>query len=114
MIGVTVLTSKETNFNDVLTLAKLGLESGLDGIVCSAKEAALLRRNLKRRFIIVTPGIRPVGVGSDDQKRTATASEAVKAGSDFLVVGRPILKAPDPLRAAKVIASLSGRQGEGI
>jgi orotidine-5'-phosphate decarboxylase len=107
LIGVTVLTSKETSFNDVLTLARMGLESGLDGIVCSAREAKLLRKNLKRNFIMVTPGIRPKGVTSDDQKRTATAEEAVKAGSNFLVVGRPILKAPDPLRAAKVI-------GDGI
>jgi len=107
LIGVTVLTSKETNFNDVLILARLGLESGLDGIVCSAREAKLLRLSLKRKFIMVTPGIRPKGVTRDDQKRTATADEAVKAGSNFLVVGRPILNAPDPLRAAKVI-------GEGI
>lgn len=97
LIGVTVLTSKETNFSDVLTLAKIGLDCGLDGVVCSAQEAALLRQKIKKKFIIVTPGIRPTKLGADDQKRTATVDEAIKAGSDFLVVGRPILEAKDPM-----------------
>lgn len=105
LIGVTVLTSKEANFNDVFTLAKMGLESGLDGVVCSVREARLLREKIKKKFLIVTPGIRPAGVSSDDQKRTATVSEAIHAGSDFLVVGRPILKAQDPRQAAKNILS---------
>jgi orotidine-5'-phosphate decarboxylase len=93
LIGVTVLTSKETTSSDVLTLAKIGIECGLDGVVCSAREASLLRKEIKKRFIIVTPGIRPKGAISYDQKRTATAEEAIKAGSDFLVIGRPILEA---------------------
>ncbi len=97
LIGVTVLTSKETNFSDVLTLAKIGLDCGLDGVVCSAQEAALLRQKIKKKFIIVTPGIRPAKLGTDDQKRTATVDEAIKAGSDFLVIGRPILEAKDPM-----------------
>lgn len=96
LIGVTVLTSKETTSSDVLTLARIGIESGLDGVVCSVKEAALLRREIKKPFVIVTPGIRAQGISKDDQKRTATVDEAIKAGSDFLVIGRPILEAGDP------------------
>lgn len=103
LIGVTVLTSKEAGSGDVLTLARIGIESGLDGVVCSAREAALLRKKIRKKFIIVTPGIRPKGAASYDQCRTATASEAVKAGSNFLVVGRPILKAANPLKVAQEI-----------
>jgi len=98
LIGVTVLTSKKAKPDSVLRLAKIGLQSGLDGVVCSAREAGLLRRKLGKKFLIVTPGIRIDKSVSDDQKRTATASEAISAGSDFLVIGRPILNARDPLR----------------
>ena len=70
LIGVTVLTSKEAVSSDVLTLAKIGIDCGLDGVVCSAREARLLRREIKKKFIIVTPGIRPEGAASQDQKRT--------------------------------------------
>jgi orotidine-5'-phosphate decarboxylase len=101
LIGVTVLTSKETVSSDVLILAKIGIECGLDGVVCSAREAALIRREIKKKFLIVTPGIRPEGTISYDQKRTATVKEAIKAGSDFLVIGRPILEAKDPLKVIK-------------
>jgi len=101
LIGVTVLTSKETNSSDVLTLAKIGIEAGLDGVVCSAREAALLRKEIKKDFVIVTPGIRPGKVSVDDQKRTATVQEAVAAGSNYLVIGRPILEAADPLKAGQ-------------
>jgi len=103
LIGVTVLTSKETNSSDVLTLAKLGIECGLDGVVCSAREAKNLRDRIKTKFIIVTPGIRPKGAGKNDQKRTATVSQAIQAGSNFLVVGRPILEAKDPLKAVQLL-----------
>lgn len=103
LIGVTVLTSKETNFSDVLTLAKMGLDCGLDGVVCSVREAALLRKEIKKKFIIITPGIRPEGVSSYDQKRTATVEEAIKAGSDFLVIGRPILEAKEPFKVLEKI-----------
>ena len=99
LIGVTVLTSKEANSSDVLTLARLGIDCALDGVVCSVKEAALLKKEIKKKFLLVTPGIRPAGIPSNDQKRTATVDEAIKAGSDFLVIGRPILKAKDPLKA---------------
>ena len=100
LIGVTVLTSQEAKPQDILKLAKLGLDCGLDGVVCSPQEIKLLRENIPRKFIIVTPGIRPKSPPADDQKRTATAVEAIKAGSDFLVVGRPILEAKDPLAVA--------------
>jgi len=103
LIGVTVLTSKETTFNDVLVLARLGLECGLDGVVCSVREARLLREKIKKRFIIVTPGIRLKGIAGDDQRRIATISEAIKAGSNFLVMGRPILEARAPLELVKTI-----------
>ena len=101
LIGVTVLTSKTVSPASVLSLAKSGIECGLDGVVCSAQEARNLRNRIKRKFVIVTPGIRPRGVMKNDQKRTATVSEAIQAGSDFLVIGRPILEAKDPLKAVE-------------
>lgn len=107
LIGVTVLTSKEANSSDVLTLAKIGLESGLDGVVCSVREAASLRKKFNKKFVIVTPGIRPAGVNRNDQKRTATVAEAVRAGSDFLVIGRPILEAKDPVKVAEGLRAIS-------
>lgn len=97
LIGVTVLTSQKTNPREVLKLAKQGIACGLAGVVCSAQEGIILRRKIKDNFIMVTPGIRPDKSKRDDQKRIATVSQAVKAGSDFLVIGRPILKADDPL-----------------
>jgi orotidine-5'-phosphate decarboxylase len=103
LIGVTILTSKEANSPEILALAKKGLEYGLDGVVCSAKEAALLREKIKKKFVIVTPGIRPVQLPADDQKRTATIDEAIRAGSNFLVIGRPILKAKNPLEVVEKI-----------
>jgi len=99
LIGVTVLTSKETASSDVLTLAKIGIDCGLDGVVCSAREVGLLKKEIKGNFVAVTPGIRPPRSAVNDQKRTATVKEALGAGSDFLVIGRPILEAKDPLVA---------------
>ena len=99
LIGVTVLTSQESGRDEVLRLARIGLGCGLDGVVCSAQEVRFLRGELGKDFVIVTPGIRPRQTGVDDQKRIATASQAIAAGSDFLVVGRPILEAKDPLEA---------------
>jgi len=104
LIGVTVLTSKEASSSDVLTLARMGIECGLDGVVCSAREAKMLKENIKNKFVIVSPGIRPAGGLKNDQKRTATVSEAIKAGSDFLVVGRPILEAKDPKKTAQAMS----------
>ena len=77
-------------------------------MVCSAREAALLRKKIKQRFVIVTPGIRTNSKKADDQKRTVTVQEAVKAGSNFLVIGRPILEAKDPLKAVKEIIDERG------
>lgn len=101
LIGVTVLTSSKSRPKDILALAKPGIAYGLDGVVCSAQEAAILRRKIRKNFIIVTPGIRAEDSSGDDQKRTATLAQAVKAGSNFLVIGRPILKAADPLAKTK-------------
>lgn len=104
IVGVTRLTSddnQEDTSKVVLEAARLAKDSGLDGVVCAASEAGLIRNEFGKKFIIVTPGIRPKGAASDDQKRTATAQEAIAAGSDYLVIGRPILKAQDPLRAVK-------------
>ncbi len=96
MIGVTVLTSQKSSPGKILKLAKVGLDLGLDGIVCSAQEASLLRKKLGRKFYMVTPGIRPAAADNADQKRVATPEAAIKSGSNFLVVGRPILEAKDP------------------
>jgi len=98
LIGVTVLTSKEAVFTETLQLAKIGIESGLDGVVCSAREVRLLKQSIKKKFFAVTPGIRLEKASPDDQKRTATIQEAREAGSDFLVIGRPILTAKEPLQ----------------
>jgi len=101
VIGVTILTSRPSTPEQVLRAARTGVGCGLDGVVCSAHEAAILRKNIPGKFVIVTPGIRPKNSKADDQKRTATFKEAVKSGSNYLVVGRPILKAADPLKALK-------------
>ena len=106
IVGVTVLTSEEKKdnlANLVLERTKLARRSGLDGVVASVQEAQLIRREFGKDFIIVTPGIRPRDSEAGDQKRIATAAEAIRSGSDFLVVGRPIIKAPDPREAAQRI-----------
>ncbi len=105
IVGVTVLTSQseDDTANKVLELAKLAKNSGLDGVVCSAREAVMIRKQCGKDFIIVTPGIRLKDSSSDDQARTATAKEAIQAGADFIVVGRPIINALNPLEAAKDI-----------
>ena len=106
IIGVTVLTSneqEEDTTNLVLKRAKLAQEAGLDGVVCSAHEAAAVRKVCGKDFIIVTPGIRPKGAENNDQKRIATPQEAIKAGANYIVVGRPILQAQDPLKAVQEI-----------
>jgi orotidine-5'-phosphate decarboxylase len=106
LLGITVLTSeaKDDSTNKiVLERALLAKEAGLDGVVASGQETAMIRRHLGDDFIIVTPGIRPSGAESGDQKRMITPSEAQANGSDFLVVGRPVIKAEDPLQAVKGI-----------
>jgi orotidine-5'-phosphate decarboxylase len=105
-VGVTVLTSEEKKENVlplVLERAALGKKAGLDGVVASCHEAKFLRQEFGNDFLIVTPGIRSSGADTQDQERVATPREAVLSGSNFLVVGRPIVKAPDPFAAAKKI-----------
>ena len=107
LIGVTVLTSMgEQDLGEigihtppaetVERLAALVQASGLDGVVCSAQEAQVLRARFGAGFKLVTPGIRPAGATGDDQRRITTPSQAVAAGADFLVIGRPIIRAANP------------------
>lgn len=116
LLGVTLLTSfsaedveqvwdKELRSlrEEVARLAALAVEAGLDGVVASALEAEALKRRYGSEFVVVTPGIRPAGSLAGDQARTATPGEAVRAGSDFLVVGRPVLQADDPVAVLKQI-----------
>ena len=119
LLGVTVLTSMtsdvlendlkiQTQLNDyVLHLAMLGIKNGLDGIICSANEARLIRDRIefqtKDDFLIVTPGIRPAWAQKNDQKRIATPEEAIKNGATHLVVGRPITDSKDPVDAVNKI-----------
>jgi orotidine-5'-phosphate decarboxylase len=115
IIGVTVLTSIDDAVIDsvgqrgpaaeqVVRLARLAQFCGLDGVVCSAQEIAPLRAACGPGFMLVTPGIRPAGADLADQKRVMTPAEAHRAGSDILVIGRPIFAAADPAAAAKAIA----------
>jgi orotidine-5'-phosphate decarboxylase len=112
-LGVTVLTSLDRKGLDeigvtgnveahVLRLAERAREAGLDGCVASPQEIALLRRTLGPKWVIVTPGIRPAE-RDDDQRRVATPRDAIRAGADAIVVGRPITAAPDPRAAAAAI-----------
>jgi orotidine-5'-phosphate decarboxylase len=88
----------------VSRLALLAEASGLDGVVASPHEVGVIRSAVKKRdFVVVTPGVRPTGSAHFDQKRVTTPREAIIAGADFIVVGRPILDAPDPARAAQQI-----------
>ncbi len=84
-------------------LGRLALDCGAHGVVCSAREAAAMRASLGPHAIVVTPGIRPAGENSEDQKRVATPAMAVRSGATHLVVGRPILNAPDPAAATRAI-----------
>ncbi|MEW5758850.1 MAG: orotidine-5'-phosphate decarboxylase [Candidatus Omnitrophota bacterium] len=103
LIGVTVLTSQKAAKTKVLSLAKQAKTVGLDGVVCSVKETQVLKNKLGKNFIVVNPGIRPKDTKTNDQKRVATPKDAVNAGSDFIVVGRPILEAKNPSLAAQKI-----------
>jgi orotidine-5'-phosphate decarboxylase len=114
LIGVTLLTSMDqqtfqqvglqgTITDTVLRLAKLADDSGLDGVVCSAQEASRLRANHGQHFHLVTPGIRPANSEQGDQHRTMTPAEALAAGSSYLVIGRPITAAADPMMALQAI-----------
>lgn len=114
LIAVTVLTSMDqATLNEVgvtgdlqqqvLRLASLTQACGLDGVVCSAQEAALLRARLGQDFCLVTPGIRPASASLDDQSRVLTPAAALQQGSSYLVIGRPITQANDPLLALQAI-----------
>ena len=100
--AVTVLTSQITTSEEVLRRAKLTKFCGIDGVIASPLEISIIKKSCGHDFNVVTPGIRPLKV-EDDQKRVATPESAVKAGADFIVVGRPIIKAQDPAEAAKNI-----------
>ena len=80
----------------VLRLATLTRDAGLDGVVCSAREASVLRQAFGHGFCLVTPGVRPVGGARDDQQRVMTPGDAIRAGADYLVVGRPVTKSDNP------------------
>jgi orotidine-5'-phosphate decarboxylase len=124
LVGVTVLTSMAAedlaeasgytgSVEDlVLKRAELARKSGLDGIVASVKEAGRIRKELGDGFVIVTPGIRPAGVAVGDQKRVATPRDAIEAGSDYLVIGRPIYQAESPRAAADAILAEMGESGK--
>lgn len=116
LLGVTVLTSLDSAAlhatgvaggprQQVLRLARLALDAGADGLVCSAHEAPMLRDAFGTRPVLVVPGIRPDGAAADDQARTVTPREAVAAGADWIVVGRPITGSADPSAAAAAIAA---------
>lgn len=114
IVAVTTLTSLDqedltrigvnrTLADHTLALGRLAISSGCDGLVCSPLEIALFREALGPAPLLVTPGVRPAGAALGDQKRVATPADAVRAGANFLVVGRPILDAPDPHAAALAI-----------
>ena len=115
LIGVTVLTSmEESDLREigltqspqelVLQWAKLAQSSGLDGVVCSAQEASILRQNFGQNFLLVTPGIRlDTANNQDDQRRIMTPKQALEAGSSYLVMGRPIVQAADPVAVLREI-----------
>jgi orotidine-5'-phosphate decarboxylase len=114
LVAVTVLTSMTAAdlaevgvagepAQAVERLAKLARSCGLDGVVCSAQETAMLRRACGADFCLVTPGIRPAQAGQNDQQRITTPRAAVENGADYLVIGRPITRAPDPLAALAAI-----------
>ncbi|KPD22574.1 orotidine-5'-phosphate decarboxylase [Idiomarina abyssalis] len=118
LIAVTVLTSMSdadladigiqvTAEQQVLNLAKLTQKAGLDGVVCSAQEARMLKDALGESFKLVTPGIRPTNSATDDQKRVMTPKEAILAGVDYMVIGRPITRSENPEETvAEILASI--------
>ncbi|WP_109859046.1 orotidine-5'-phosphate decarboxylase [Aggregatibacter segnis] len=114
LIGVTVLTSMEdldllqiginaSPMEQVIRLAHLTQRAGLDGVVCSPQEVEILRRNCGENFLLVTPGIRPIGADFGDQRRVMTPAAAIRSGSDYLVIGRPITQAENPAEVLKAI-----------
>ncbi|OBX47839.1 orotidine-5'-phosphate decarboxylase [Haemophilus haemolyticus] len=119
LIAVTVLTSMEdldllqiginaSPMEQVLRLAHLTQRAGLDGVVCSPQEVEILRNACGEEFKLVTPGIRPIGADFGDQRRVMTPTAAIRAGSDYLVIGRPITKADNPAEVLRSINSSIG------
>ena len=115
VLGVTILTSHDaatlrsvgisgSPVSRALALARLAKEAGLDGVVASAHEARAIRRACGRNFLIVVPGVRPASASMNDQSRVATPTEAIRAGANYLVIGRPITAAANPRAAALAIA----------
>lgn len=125
IIGVTVLTSINQNVlseelripgvveQQVVHLAKLAKEAGLDGVVASPHEIEAIREACGPDFIIVTPGVRPAGTDKHDQKRVMTPEEAVKLGANYVVIGRPIMQAEDPVAVARAIAKKIEEASDG-
>ncbi len=116
LIAVTILTSMDESdlaavglagspLDNVLRLAQLAQQSGLDGVVCSSRETPILRAHLDPGFRLITPGIRPAGSQADDQRRVMTPVDAINSGSDFLVIGRPVTRADDPVGVLRTINS---------
>jgi orotidine-5'-phosphate decarboxylase len=116
LLAVTILTSLDeqdisevglagTVAQNVVRLAGLARQAGMDGVVCSPRELACVRESSGEQFCLVTPGIRPHDAASDDQKRTMTPIEALRAGADYLVIGRPITAAADPVQALRALQS---------
>jgi len=114
LLAVTILTSLKdedlkaigmegTAGDQVLRLAELAKEAGVDGVVCSPKEIEIIRQEIGQDFLIVTPGIRPRWAASDDQKRIMTPGQAIENGADYLVIGRPIIEASSPCEAFRRI-----------
>jgi len=114
LLGVTILTSLDaaalrrigmrgTPGTQAVALARLAKEAGLDGVVASAHEVRAVRQACGPKFLIVVPGVRSAAASADDQSRIATPAEAIRAGANYLVVGRPILDAPNPGKAAAQI-----------
>jgi orotidine-5'-phosphate decarboxylase len=91
--------------DQVVRLALLTKQAGMDGVVASPHEVADIRAACGRQFVIVTPGIRPAEANRDDQQRVMTPGDAVRAGVDYIVVGRPILESKDPVKAARAIVA---------
>lgn len=120
LFAVTVLTSlkedqlrdigmDERVFEQVLRLAKLAKESGMDGVVCSPQEIDIIKKEIGRDFLVVSPGIRPIWSAAQDQKRILTPGEAIEKGADYMVIGRPITQAANPADAfVKVMEELDG------
>ncbi len=108
VLGVTILTSSgnQKTVTSVLELSRIAKKAGCAGVVCSGHEAKTVKKECGENFIVVTPGIRPVwaSVQRDDQRRIMTPGEAIRNGADYIVVGRPIYKSPDPVDTAVRIA----------